>query len=417
MSLFALGLNHDTAPVAVREKLAFSPEELAQAVAELAGAPGVHEAAIVSTCNRTELYCSARDEATLLGWLAHSRRLSIDDIRPYLYHLPGRAAAAHAFRVASGLDSMVLGETQILGQIKDAVREAQDAGALGPTLNGLFQKAFSVAKEVRTQTAIGANSVSMAAAGVRLAERLFPDIAELNVLFIGAGEMIELCATHFAARAPRKISVANRTLERGAALAANFGGDAFPLAELPERLSQYDIVVTSTASQLPIIGLGAVERAIKLRKHRPIFMVDLAVPRDVEPEVGRLPDVYLYTVDDLAEVVRQGRAEREQAVQEAERIVDQRTDEFMQWMDNRALVPTIRALRDQAERMRRHELERARKLLAKGESAEAVLESLSLSLANKMLHAPLAALNGAEASQHGELIDAVRRLFHLHDEE
>ncbi|MBV8656736.1 MAG: glutamyl-tRNA reductase [Burkholderiales bacterium] len=417
MLLFALGLNHETAPIAVREKLAFSPEELAAAVADLTATPGVAEAAILSTCNRTELYCAARDESTLVEWLAQSRQLKPEQITPYLYRLPGREAARHAFRVAAGLDSMVLGETQILGQLKDAVRDAQDAGGLGPTLNGLFQKAFSVAKEVRTETAIGANSVSMAAAAVRLAERLFPDLSELNVLFIGAGEMIELCATHFAAQQPRRMTVANRTLERGAALAAAIGGDAFPLAELPNRMPDYDIVVTSTASQLPIIGLGAVERAVKARKHRPIFMVDLAVPRDVEPEVGGLPDVYLYTVDDLAEVVRQGRAEREQSVAEAELIVTQRTDEFVQWLDNRALVPTIRALRDQAERLRRNELERARKLIAKGDNPEAVLESLSLTLMNKMLHAPLAALNGAEASHHAHLIDTVRRLYRLHDEE
>jgi len=415
MSLFALGLNHETAPIAVREKLAFAPEELAAAVAELTAQKGVHEAAIVSTCNRTELYAAARDEATLLNWLAASRQLDAASIAPYLYRLPDREAVRHVFRVASGLDSMVLGETQILGQLKDAVREAQEAGGLGSSLNGLFQKAFSVAKAVRSETGIGANSVSMAAAGVKLAERLFPDIADLNVLFIGAGEMIELCATHFAARKPRRLSVANRTLERGQALASQFGGDAFALAELPDRLPQYDIVVTSTASQLPIIGLGAVERAIKVRKHRPVFMVDLAVPRDVEPEVGALPDVYLYTVDDLSEVVRQGRAERQHAVVEADGIVERSADEFMQWLDNRALVPTIRALKDQAERLRRHELERATKLLAKGEDPAAVLESLSLSLSNKLLHAPLAALNQADASQHGELIDAVRRLYHLHE--
>jgi glutamyl-tRNA reductase len=417
MSLYALGLNHETAPIAVRERLAFSADELGEAIAGLAATQGVHEAAIVSTCNRTELYCAVRDERILLDWLSQSRQLKAEDISPYLYHLPGRAAASHAFRVAAGLDSMVLGETQILGQLKDAVDEAQQAGALGPLLNGLFQKAFSVAKEVRTETAIGANSVSMAAAAVRLAERLFPDIADLNVLFIGAGEMIELCATHFAAQHPKRLSVANRTLERGQALASQYGGDAFPLAELPDRLPHYDIVVTSTASQLPIIGLGAVERAVRARKHQPIFMVDLAVPRDVEPEVGRLQDVYLYTVDDLAEVVRQGRAEREQAVAEAERIVHARTDEFMQRLDNRALVPTIRALRDQAERLRRHELERAAKLLAKGEQPLAVLESLSLALTNKLLHPPLAALNQGEGAGHLTLVDAVRRLYHLHDEE
>ncbi|WP_028447264.1 glutamyl-tRNA reductase [Chitinimonas koreensis] len=417
MSLFALGLNHETAPIAVREKLAFSPEELQRAVTELSAVRGVHEAAIVSTCNRTEVYAATRDEAAVLHWLAESRQLRPDEIDPYLYRLPEREAARHAFRVAAGLDSMVLGETQILGQLKDAVNEAQAAGTLGPTLNGLFQRAFSVAKDVRTQTAIGANSVSMAAAAVKLAERIFPDIAELKVLFIGAGEMIELCATHFAARQPRRLSVANRTLERGQALAAQYGGDAFALAELPDRMAGYDIVVTSTASQLPIIGLGAVERAIRARKHRPIFMVDLAVPRDVEPEVGQLADIYLYTVDDLAEVVRQGRAEREQAVVAAEAIVERGADDFMLWLGNRALVPTIRALKDQAERLRRHELERAMKLLAKGEEPAAVLESLSLTLSNKFLHAPLAALNQGDASQQSGLVDAVRRLYHLHDEE
>jgi glutamyl-tRNA reductase len=417
MSLYALGLNHETAPIAVREKLAFTAAELSVAVAALSHTHGINEAAILSTCNRTELYCATHDAEALLHWLAQSRQLPLDDIRPFLYQLPGRDAVAHAFRVASGLDSMVLGETQILGQLKDAVDEAQQVGALGPTLNGLFQKAFSVAKEVRTQTGIGANSVSMAAAAVRLAERLFPDIADLNVLFIGAGEMIELCATHFAAHKPRRLSVANRTLERGQALANQYGGDAFVLGELPERLHQYDIVVTSTASQLPIIGLGSVETAIKARKHRPIFMVDLAVPRDVEPEVARLPDIYLYTVDDLAEVVRQGRAERELAVVEAETIVRTRADEFMQWLDRRSLVPTIRALRDHAERLRRHELERATKLLAKGDDPVAVMEALSQSLTNKLLHPPLAALKHAEAGQYGELADMVRQLYHLHDKE
>ncbi|MGQ5522593.1 glutamyl-tRNA reductase [Chitinimonas sp. PSY-7] len=417
MALFTLGLNYETAPISVREKLAFAQHELGTAVAELVTIHGIGEAAIVSTCNRTELYATVKDETSLLSWLAKSRQLQPEEITPYLYRLPDRDAARHVFRVAAGLDSMVLGETQILGQLKDAVREAQDAGGLGPSLNGLFQKAFSVAKEVRSQTAIGANSVSLAAAAVKLAERLFPDIADLNVLFIGAGEMIELCATHFAGRKPRRMTVANRTLERGQALAAQIGGDTFALSELPNRLAQYDIVVTSTASQLPIIGLGAVERAIKARKHRPIFMVDLAVPRDVEPEVGALPDVYLYTVDDLAEVVRQGRAERQQAVEEADAIIERCTDEFMQWLGNRALVPTIRALKDQAERLRRHELERANKLLAKGEDPAAVLESLSLSLSNKLLHAPLAALNQANSGHHANLIDTVRHLYHLHDEE
>ncbi|MBV1775438.1 glutamyl-tRNA reductase [Burkholderiaceae bacterium DAT-1] len=416
MPLFALGLNYETAPLAIRERLAFAPEELGSSVAGLVAQEGVHESMLLSTCNRTELYASAHDEARLLDWLAKSRGLNRDEVLPYLYRLEGREAARHAFRVACGMDSMVLGETQIVGQLKDAVQEAEQAEGLGTVLNGLFQKAFSVAKEVRTETAIGANSVSMAAAGVRLAERLFADWRDVSVLFIGAGEMIELCATHFAAQKPRRISVANRTVSRGQALAAQFGGDAFALGELPERLQDYDVVVTSTASQLPIVGLGAVERALKRRKHRPMFMVDLAVPRDIEVEVGQLDDVYLYTVDDLAEVVRHGREERKTAVIAAEAIVDKHVDAFSHWMDSRSLVPTIRALRDHVERLRRHEVERAHKMLAKGESPDKVLEALSQALSNKFLHAPLAALNRAESAQHGELVDAVRHLYHLHDD-
>ncbi|MDK2122846.1 glutamyl-tRNA reductase [Parachitinimonas caeni] len=415
MQLFAYGLNHQTAPIEVREKLAFAPEQVESALADLLERQGVREAAIVSTCNRTEVYCNARDPEGAMRWLAEYRQLDVSKLNPFLYRLPGRDAARHAFRVAAGLDSMVLGEAQILGQMKDAVRAAQSAGALGILLNGLFQRAFSVAKEVRTQTAIGANSVSMAAAAVKLAERIFPDIGELAVLFVGAGEMIELTATHFAARKPRRLTIANRTVERGAALAAQFGGEAISLADLPESLSAFDIVVTCTASQLPLIGKGLVERAIKRRKHRPIFMVDLGVPRDIEPEVGRLSDVYLYSVDDLAEIVRQGREERQTAVAAAETIVDQHADDFMHWIDSRALVPTIRDLKDHIDRIRRHELERAHKRLAKGAPVDEVLEAMSQAMAAKFIHAPLATLNEAGASQHPELIELVRRLYHLHD--
>jgi glutamyl-tRNA reductase len=416
VSLFALGLNHDTAPLAVREKLAFPAESLSPALRALLQVDGVTEAALLSTCNRTELYCMAPAMAPALAWLAESRGLPLDQVRPYLYLLEGEAAVRHVFRVASGLDSMVLGETQIVGQIKDALDVANAVGGLGTTLNGLFQRAFSVAKDVRTQTAIGAHSVSMAAAAVRLAERLFPRWDELAVLFIGAGEMIDLCATHIAARNPRRMSVANRTLARGEALAQRIGGDAFVLSTLPERLREYDIVVTSTASALPIVGLGAVASALKARRHRPMLMVDLAVPRDIEPEVGALDDVYLYTVDDLADVVRQGRAEREQAVVEAERIIDRHTEAYLRWLDARAVVPTIRALRDQAERHRRHELARARRLLARGDDPAQVLEAFSQALTNKLLHAPVSALNQAGADEHATLIGAVRQIYHLHDD-
>ena len=413
MALFTLGINHRTAPLTVREQVAFHAEELRRALSDLMSSGHVHEAAILSTCNRTELYCQADTPQIAIDWLADYRRVPAHVIEPYLYAHPDREAVRHAFRVASGLDSMVLGEPQILGQMKEAVRIARESGALGTTLNKLFQSSFAVAKDVRSTTAIGANIVSMAAAAVRLAERIFERIADQNVLFIGAGEMIELCATHFAARDPKQIVIANRTIDRGRALADRFGATAIRLEDVGERLAEFDIVVSCTASQLPIIGLGLVERAIKARRHRPMFMVDLAVPRDVEVEVGGLDDVFLYTVDDLAQVVESGVESRNSAVVDAEAIVAARVDAFLHWLQTRETVPVIRSLRDSAERMRRHEMEHALKLLAKGEDPASVLDHLSQRLTNKFLHAPTQALTQAE-SDRSTLQTAVTRLFNLH---
>jgi glutamyl-tRNA reductase len=313
---------------------------------------------------------------------------------------------------------MVLGEAQILGQFKQSVKIAQDAGTLGTLLHKLFQRTFEVAKEVRTNTDIGANSISMSAAAVKLAQRIFGDISQQKVLFIGAGEMIELCADHFAAQKPRSMMVANRTLERGAALAEKISSQgikvqAILLNDLPERFAEFDIVITSTASQLPIVGLGMVESAIKARRHRPIFMVDLAVPRDIEAEVAQLDDVFLYTVDDLAQVVTDGMANRQEAAVDAEVIVTARVENFMQWMKKRDTVPTIKALRDQAELTRQAELEKALKLIQKGESAEKVLEALSNALTNKFLHAPSHALNQAHGDEHAKLEDVIKQLYHI----
>jgi glutamyl-tRNA reductase len=319
--------------------------------------------------------------------------------------------ARHAFRVASGLDSMVLGEPQILGQMKDAVRAANDAGALGTTLNQLFQRSFSVAKEVRSATEIGAHSISMAAAAVRLAGQLFEDLSKIRVLFVGAGEMIELAATHFAAKNPQGIAIANRTLERGEKLASRFGGEVMRLADLPARLHEFDAVISSTASTLPIIGLGAVERALKARKHRPMFMVDLAVPRDIEPEVKELEDVYLYTVDDLAHVVQTGQANRQAAVAQAEAIIDAGVQSFMHWMDQRAGVPLIRQLNAQTDEWRQAEIARARKLLARGEDVDAVLEALSRGLTQKMLHGAMAELHAGDATARERASTAIQHFF------
>jgi glutamyl-tRNA reductase len=418
MSVWALGLNHATAPLDLRGRFAFAIDQIGPTLQSLRSSFGAQrhpdvEAAIISTCNRTEIYCAADRPALdhTLDWLAESGGVAPALLRSHAYQLHDDKAARHAFRVASGLDSMVLGEAQILGQMKDAVRAAETAGSLGSTLNQLFQRSFAVAKEVRTATEIGAHSISMAAAAVRLAAQLFEDLKQTRVLFVGAGEMIDLAVTHFAAKEPRSIVIANRTLERGEKLASRFGGEAMRLAELPGRLAEFDIVVSCTASTLPLIGLGAVERALKLRKHRPMFMVDLAVPRDIEPEVKALEDIYLYTVDDLAQVVQQGHASRQAAVAEAEVIIDAGVRSFMHWLDQRGSVPLIQQLNAQADEWRAMELARARKLLAKGEPVEAVLEALSRGLTQKMLHGAMAELHAGDAAAREHTAQAVSRLF------
>ena len=411
--LYALGLNHQTAPLDIRERVAFHVEKLGEALRELTRGRGAAEAAILSTCNRTELYLSTGEASGAAAWLAEYHRLRPDELAPFLYTLPREQAVRHAFRVASGLDSMVLGEPQILGQMKDAVRMAESAGTLGTVLHKLFQRSFAVAKEVRTNTQVGANSVSMAAASVKLAARIFPSLKDQKVLFIGAGEMIELCATHFAAQAPARITVANRTLERAAALAHRFNGRAIELRTLGEHLPEYDIVVSCTASSLPILGKGLVERALKARRRRPIFMVDLAVPRDIEQEVGELDDVFLYTVDYLQEIVQGNLDARLSAVEQAEAIIETQVGQFMHWMAAREAVPLIRMLREQAEHARRHELERALKHLHRGEDPQQVLEALSQGLTNKLMHGPTQALNEASGEERRSLGETIARLFRL----
>jgi glutamyl-tRNA reductase len=413
MQLFAFGINHQTAPLALREQVVFNAENLVQALRDLVDRNPVKEAAIISTCNRTEVYCDTTEPRQALHWLADYHQLKAQHLEPFVYQFPREQAVKHAFRVASGLDSMVLGEPQILGQFKDAVRTAEEAGTLGLLLNKLFQRTFSVAKAVRSETEIGASTVSMASAAVRFAERIYPSITEQSALFIGAGEMIELTATHFGARHPRHMTFANRTVERAQHLAERFRGRAISLNDLPSQLAAHDIIVSCTASMLPIIGKGLVESALRARKHRPLLIVDLAVPRDVETEVGALDDVFLCTVDDLGRMAREGLDKRESAVAQAEAIIETQVGDFMQWLDNRELVPTIRALRDDAERARRHEVERAVRLLARGDDAAKVLEQLSHSLTNKFLHAPTHALNHANDDDREQLVSMLRRLYQL----
>lgn len=400
MALLTLGLNHNTAPVALREKLAFPTKEaIGTALSDLRAhlrslAP---EAAILSTCNRTEIYCKtdAPDEAgqALTEWIGRHRGVDGEgNLAEHLYLLPNQGAVRHAFRVASGLDSMVLGEPQILGQMKTAARVAQDSNMLGSHLHQLFQRSFSVAKEVRTQTAIGAQSVSMSAASVRLGEQIFENLADCSVLLIGAGEMIELCAAHWAPH-PRRMVIANRTLERARPLAERFGATTMALADLPQQLENFDVVISCTASSLPIIGLGMVERSVRQRRHRPVLMIDLAVPRDIEDEVSRLDDVFLYTVDDLREVVDAGLEGRRLAVAEAESIIDTQVNAFMNWLVQRQSVPLIQELHARSDVVRQQEVERARKMLAKGEDPAVVLEALSRALTAKFMHGPTTLLS------------------------
>ncbi|MCU0927492.1 MAG: glutamyl-tRNA reductase [Hydrogenophaga sp.] len=418
MSVWALGINHHTAPLDLRGRFAFALDQIQPTLNYRQSLPRQPEATLLSTCNRTELY-AAGDQAAVdptLEWLAQTGGVSTHVLKDHAYILREGEAARHAFRVASGLDSMVLGEAQILGQMKDAVRAADEAGALGSTLHQMFQRSFAVAKQVRTSTEIGAHSISMTAAAVRLASQLFEDLKEIRVLFVGAGEMIELAATHFAAKTPKSMAIANRTLERGETLAGRFGAQVMRLADIPDRLHEFDAVISCTASTLPIIGLGAVERALKKRKHRPMFMVDLAVPRDIEPEVKSLSDVYLYTVDDLASVVQSGKENRQAAVAQAEVIIDAGVLSFMHWLEQRdpakgGVVPLIQQINAQADVWRAAELMRAKKLLAKGESVDAVLEALSKGLTQKMLHGTLAELHSGDADARAATAQTVSRLF------
>jgi glutamyl-tRNA reductase len=413
MSLFTLGLNHQTAPVAVRERIAFTPDALGHALRDLLGRPKVKEAAILSTCNRTEVYIRADEPAPAARWLEDFHRVPTDSLKPYLYTLPREQAVTHAFRVASGLDSMVLGEPQILGQMKQAVRHAESAGTLGLVLNRLFQRTFAIAKDVRTHTDIGSASISMAAASVKLAERIFPSIGSERVLCVGSGEMIELAATHFAARSPKSITIANRTLERGRQLAERFGAEAITLTELPERLPEFGIIVSCTASTLPILGKGLLERVVKARRHAPVFIVDLAVPRDVEPEAAELDDVFLYTIDDLSNIIKDNLQIRRESVVQAEQMIAAQAESFVRWLEGRTVVPTITALQGHYNALRAAELERARRMLAGGTPPAEVLEQLARGLTNKFLHAPTHALNRAGDAERAELVALFEKLYQL----
>ena len=414
MPLFTIGFNHRTAPIEVRERIVFPLEAQRPALEGLKHDTGADEVALVSTCNRTEIYLRGAENRvadSVTNWLVARPGAANVNMAAHLYRFNDAEVARHAFRVACGLDSMVLGEPQILGQVKLAAKVAAEAGTLGGPLDRLFQETFKVAKEVRTQTEIGAASVSMAAASLKLAQQLFGDLRDTKLLLIGVGEMIELAATHFAAQSPKSIVVAYRTIERGRELAKRFNASAITLQQLPECIHEFDAIITSTASMLPIIGKGMIESALKQRRHKPIFMVDLAVPRDIEAEVGDLDDVFLYTLDMLGKIIQQNSEKREAAVAEADRIIDIRTGEFMAWLAGRVSVPVIQQLRGKADQYRLAELDRARRMLAKGEDPAHVIEQLSHGLTNKFLHHPLAALNRTQGTERELLSSALEKLF------
>jgi glutamyl-tRNA reductase len=413
MSLVVVGINHRTAPVDVRERVVFEPARVPDALRELATLDSIEEAVIVSTCNRTELYCVAGcGEAELAAWLQNYHQLG-SSIRHCLYHHDDMRAVSHVFGVASGLDSMVLGEPQILGQLKDAYRAAQEAGTTGPVLNRLFQAAFSVAKRVRTETEIGANAVSVASAAVAMAKTVFASFENRTALMVGAGETIALAARHLHADGLRRMIVANRSIERAQELAAEFQGFAIGLDDIGAHLREADIVVASTASPHAIITRDMASAALRARKRRPIFMVDIAVPRDIEPGVAELEDVYLFTVDDLQSVVNENMENRRQAAREADRMIATEVDRFELQLRTRSAAPTIRRLRHEAELVREHTLEQARRMVAAGRPTEEVLDFLASTLTNRLMHAPSQRLREAAESGDERIIGAIAEIYHL----
>ena len=415
MTILALGLNHKTAPVDIRERVTFGPDIIAGALRSLKEHPAVEEAVILSTCNRTEAYCclNAEDHEPLADWMGEFHGLTTDRLTPYLYSHFDSDAIKHLLRVSCGLDSLVLGEPQILGQVKTAFQIATDAGTTGKLLSKLFQHAFSAAKQIRTDTAIGNSPVSVAFAAVSLAKQIFSDLSEQTALLIGAGETIELAARHLSQNGIGRVIVANRTVERAHALAAELDGYAIALTELSSHLAEADIVISSTASPLPVLGKGTVESALKERRHRPIFMVDIAVPRDIEPEVADLSDIYLYTVDDLDEVIQENRRSREEAAEQAEEIVEHYVGEYLGWLRSLDAVELIQDFRSYAERLRDEVIEKAQQQLRKGKSPEEVLQFMGRTLTNKLLHTPSSQLRQAGFNGQIELLEAANTLFQL----
>jgi glutamyl-tRNA reductase len=418
MTIVALGINHKTASVELREKVAFSPEQMSEALQQLSGHAHFNEAVIVSTCNRTEIYCSLaeRNSQTLLHWLASFHGLDEQELSNNIYYHEGTEAINHLMRVSCGLDSLVLGEPQILGQIKQAYHNAKTHDAIGVTFDRLFQKTFSVAKQVRTETDIGASAVSVAYAAVNLAKHIYGKLDKTNVLLIGAGETIELVAKHLYQNNPQKITVANRTIERAKTLASDVNADVIALAQLPERLHDADIVISSTASTLPIIGKGVVEQALKMRRHKPMLFIDIAVPRDIESQVGELDAAYLYSVDDLQAIVSENIAAREQAAEQAQTIIRSRTDEFAMWLRSLDSVDLIRHYRNDVQDIKSELVEKALSQLQAGKEAEKVILELANKLTNRLMHAPTRAIQDAAKKGEAAELSQLKKMLGIDQE-
>jgi len=412
MTLLALGINHKTAPVALRERVSFAPDTLTQALESLLAQPMVQSGVVLSTCNRTELYLSVEQQADLqeklVRWLCDYHGLREDDVRNSLYWHQDNAAVSHLMRVASGLDSLVLGEPQILGQVKKAFADSSRDQALSSELERMFQKTFSVAKRVRTETEIGSSAVSVAFAACSLARQIFESLSSVNVLLVGAGETIELVARHLREHQVQKLMIANRTRERAQLLGDEVGAEVIGLAEIETRLADADIIISSTASPLPIIGKGMVERALKARRNKPMLLVDIAVPRDVEPEVGKLANAYLYSVDDLQAIIEQNMAQRKAAAVQAESIVVQESGEFMAWLRAQSAGESIREYRAQADDVRAELQARALAALRQGADAEKVLQEFAHKLTNRLIHAPTKSLQQAARDGDSERLQILR---------
>ncbi|AWL11500.1 Glutamyl-tRNA reductase [Saliniradius amylolyticus] len=413
MAFIAFGINHNTAPVEVREKVAFSTDSLFDAFEQLKGQLGSQEAVILSTCNRTEVYLDAETElqSALCDWLAEFHQVDCEQLKAASYVRSDEQAIRHLMRVASGLDSLVLGEPQILGQVKQAYTSAKHGGMIGSRFERLFQHTFSVAKKVRSETDIGANAVSVAFASVQLARHIFSDLGRCRVLLIGAGETIELVARHLYEAGVRQLSVANRTLARGQLLAESLGAEVLTLSQIPEHIGEADIVISSTASQLPIVGKGVVERALKQRRHQPMLLVDLAVPRDIEAEVAELDDAYLYTVDDLQQIVEKNLSNRQSAAADAERFIDLGVSQFSQWLESQSSVETVRRYRQNSESIKQKWQQRALKQLQEGKSPETVIEELANKLTKSLAHGPTKAIMQAAANQDERSLQLLQNIL------